>query len=1072
MKKKKSNRTNDEMLEDAINNAENSVFENSGTDENNMFSEENTIKADAEKQTKKKGKPIGTIAITLVALAAIVFVAPIVFVNLGDSAIAKGNYENAATFYKLCFGTNNSSRRLEAANAIKLIKDGNTEEGINLLLDNDITVNIKYDLSGGSFINSDRKTDVTINDKTEFGDLYKARKDYYSFENWSLVTYSYAPDFDDSAFDVSLKAIFSLNNYKISYTNLFSEKIDNPQEYNYETSTITLKNPSRSGYTFLYWKGTDINGQATTVVIPQGSYGDRAYIANWAPNKYIVTLNPDVECEIENPITVTFDDDYALPEIYKRGYTHTGWSDGKDTYFNGVWTTLNDISVTPVWEINNYTLTYNLSGGKLEQSNPTSYTVLSEDIPIAEPTRFGYTFQGWLHSEKNVPEKNVVIKQNSIGNFDFTAVWKGNPHKITLDASGGNVASSVVNVVFGNEYSLPNPSRTGYTFTGWYNGNTKYTNGTWNQDNDLKVIATWNANKYKVSLNANGGNVSSNNIITTYDSQYSLPTPIRYGYTFTGWYNGSSKFLLSGVWNNVSDIALTAGWQGNSHIVSLDPNGGVASASSVNVVFGNSYTIPTPTKKGHTFAGWYNASSKYPDSGTWDKDDDIPLTANWTVNTYEAKLNTSGGSANTSSVSCKYGSQYTLPTPTRTGYTFSGWYSGSSKVQTAGTWEWDGNLNIEAKWEPNQYTITFDANDGSVTPGKLTVTYDASYKLPTPKKKGYTFTGWYNGYTKYSDGVWKKNEDLSLRASWEVNTYKATFDTNGGSVSKNYITCDYGSRYSLPTPSREGYTFDGWYNDSDMLSNYGTWSWDKDLVLEAGWEANRYTVSLYANGGYLSEKKITVTYDKKYSLPIPERKGYAFVGWYSSSYSYNYSSTEYASSGTWKYAKDVSLTAKWVEEYTIELDANGGTVSENNVTVTYNSSYSLPSPTRNGYSFLGWYYNGNAFSSSGTWKYEKDITLTAKWKGIDCAITLNPNGGNVSLESVYVTYGERYTLPTPSRDGYEFEGWFNGNSKIGNSGTWMIDEESIVLIAQWNIIETQPEASDLDEESFDTTDNE
>ena len=193
MKKKKSNRTNDEMLEDAINNTENSdfsfeeseqsgnsVFENSSTDENNMFSEETPIKADAEKQTKKKGKPIVIIAITLVVLATIVFVAPIALVKLGDSAIAKGNYENAATFYKLCFGTNNSTKRLEAANAIKLIKDGNTEDGINLLLDNDISVNIKYDLSGGSFINDARKTEVTLNDKTEFGDLYKARKDYYS----------------------------------------------------------------------------------------------------------------------------------------------------------------------------------------------------------------------------------------------------------------------------------------------------------------------------------------------------------------------------------------------------------------------------------------------------------------------------------------------------------------------------------------------------------------------------------------------------------------------------------------------------------------------------------------------------------------------------------------------------------------------------------------------------------------------------------------------------------------------------------------------------------------------------
>lgn len=1069
MKKKKSDCTNNEVSEEAIDNTESSVFENSDIDENNMFSEDSTEKSDIKKQTNKKGKTVAISAIVLIVLAAVVFTAPIVFVNLGNSAIAKGDYKNAAIFYKLCFGTDNSLKRLGAANAIKLIEDGNAEAGINLLLDNDIAVNIKYDLSGGSFINSDRKTEVTLNDKTEFGDLYKAKKDYYSFENWSLVNYSYVPDFDDSIFDVSLKANYSLKNYKISYTNLFSEKTDNPQEYNYETETITLKNPSRIGYTFLYWKGTDISGEASTVVIRQGSHGDRAYIANWAPNKYIVTMNPDVECQIENPITVTFDDDYALPEIYKRGYTHKGWSDGKDTYFKGVWKTLNDISVTPVWEINNYKLTYNLSGGKSEKTNPSSYTVISEDISITEPTRFGYTFQGWLHSEKTVPEKNIVIKQNSVGDFDFTAVWKGNPHKITLDPSGGKVASNTVNVVFDNEYSLPNPSRVGYTFAGWYNGNTKYTSGKWNQDNDLKVTATWNANKYKVSLNANGGNVSSNNLSVTYDSQYSLPTPTRYGYTFTGWYNGSSKFPPSGAWNNVSDVSLTAEWQGNPHTVSLNPNGGTVSAFSVNVVFGNSYKLPTPVKKGHTFNGWYNSSTKHPDSGTWDKDNNVSLTAKWSVNTYEAKLNAAGGSTDKSSVSCKYDSRYSLPTPTRTGYTFTGWYNGSSKVQNNGTWEWDSNLNLVAGWEPNKYTITFNENGGSVTPSRLTVTYDASYKLPTPKRKGYTFTGWYNGNTKYSDGVWKKNEDLSVKASWKVNTYKASFDGNGGSVSKKYITCDYGSSYSLPTPTREGYTFEGWYNDSEKLSNYGTWSWEENLTLEAEWKANKYTVSLDENGGDLSESKITVTYGKKYSLPIPKKKGYSFAGWYSS----GYNGTKYATVGTWKYTDDVSLKAQWeLEEYTIELDANGGNVSKKRVSVTYKSSYSLPTPTRSGYSFRGWYYKDDKFGISGTWNYTKDITLVAEWEGIECEITLNPKGGDVSTREIYVTYGERYDLPIPSRDGYKFEGWFDGNSKISNSGKWKIDEEFIVLTAQWSETETpkQSDESDSDEESVDTTD--
>lgn len=1033
---------------------EGNMFDSVSSSESNMFSEgssEDNAKGKKSKKNKKnkkknKVKPFIIIGVIVALLAALVIALPIVFVKIGDSHMANGDYEKAASFYKLCFGTNGSTKRLGAANATSLIEKGETEEGINMLLDNGIAVNVKYDLNGGSFINSDRKTEVTLKDKAEFGDLYKARKDYYSFEKWDLLSYSYAPDYDDTVFDVSLKANYVLNSYKISYTNLFSETVENPQEYTYETSTITLKNPSRDGYKFLYWKGTDINGESATVVIPQGSHGDRAYIANWEPNKYVVTMNPDVDCFIENPMTVTYDDSYKLPDIEKRGYTHRGWSDGKDTFFEGIWTTLYDVSVTPVWEINNYKLTYDLAGGAVATENPATYTVTSDDIAIVEPTRHGYTFQGWLHSGKQYAEKNVVIKNNSIGDIDFTAVWLGNPHKLSLDAAGGYVTPSVMNVVYGSNYSIPTPSRRGYRFDGWYNGSTKYSAGTWDQDNDLKVTATWTPNKYNVSLNANGGIVSKTSLTATYDAAYQLPVPTRYGYTFNGWFSGNNFFNTAGTWNAISDVTLVAGWKGNPHVITLNTNGGTVPSKTVNVVFGNNYSIPTPVKTGHTFAGWLNGSSGVPATGKWEADNDVTLSAKWTVNPYDARLNPAGGSVSRSVVTTNYGSSYSLPSPSRTGYTFQGWYNGTSRIENNGTWIWDKHLDLSASWAPKKYSLSFDANGGSLSLSRLEVTYDAAYRLPVPKMKGYTFKGWYNGSTKYTDGVWKIDGGVSLKASWQVNTYEAILDVNGGDISRVSIKCEYGSNYSFPTPTRKGYTFEGWFNeDSDEMSSSGKWIWDEDLVVFAEWDPIDYIVSLSPNGGDVSDTRIEVTFDKKYTLPTPTRVGYNFVGWYSGN-------TKYANSGRWSVANNVSLTAVWeIREYLIALDANGGSVSRDEVIAEYGDYYSLPIPTRTGYTFVGWYSGSTKIPESGTWRLDEDVALKAKWEANSYTIYLYDLGQRIT-----VTYGQSYSLPTPSDSGRRFLGWYYGGTKYPNSGKWT-GTENITLTAKWEQVEIEYE---------------
>lgn len=206
-----------------------------------------------------------------------------------------------------------------------------------------------------------------------------------------------------------------------------------------------------------------------------------------------------------------------------------------------------------------------------------------------------------------------------------------------------------------------------------------------------------------------------------------------------------------------------------------------------------------------------------------------------TIKTYTVSFNANGGQVSVNSKSVTSGSTYgTLPTPSRSGYTFDGWYtakSGGSQITASTKVELTNNQTLYAHWTvaSKSYTITFDANGGSVSKSSMTVTYGGKYgALPTPKRSGYTFNFWYyddssNGtcVTVTSESTVKITKNTTLYASWTKtntdtgtnnSTYKVTLSVNGGSVSTGSITVENGSTYgTLPTPTRSGYTFAGWY---------------------------------------------------------------------------------------------------------------------------------------------------------------------------------------------------------------------------------------------------------------------
>ena len=255
-------------------------------------------------------------------------------------------------------------------------------------------------------------------------------------------------------------------------------------------------------------------------------------------------------------------------------------------------------------------------------------------------------------------------------------------------------------------------------------------------------------------------------------------------------------------------------------VVTLDLGGGTLGNSSedIQIIVKNGSTFTAPASDGLTrpdgntdsYFMWLDGNGNSYEPGGSVPADVTELTVQWTAPTYAVTLNTNGGTINNSNVTgYTYGVGATLPTDvTRTGYTFKGWYDNEnltgSPVTAIGGAE-TGNKEYWAKWEINQYIITFDTNGGSeIAP--ITQDYGTAITAPdNPTRKGYTFKGWDKEIPKTMPA-----ENITVKAQWEINQYTIAFDTNGGSEIAP-ITQDYGTKITAPAdPTRKGYTFKGW----------------------------------------------------------------------------------------------------------------------------------------------------------------------------------------------------------------------------------------------------------------------
>lgn len=470
------------------------------------------------------------------------------------------------------------------------------------------------------------------------------------------------------------------------------------------------------------------------------------------------------------------------------------------------------------------------------------------------------------------------------------------------------------------------------------------------------------------------------------------------------------------------------------YTVTMDTAGGDPIRPIQYTVESEAFQLPTPVRTGYIFLGWTGEGITEPQ-----KTMEIPqgstgnrtYTANWQVIEYTVTLDVSGGDP-LDPITYTVETPVILPTPTSTGYTFLGWTGeGETTPQPTvvlpkGT---TGDKAYTANWKVITYTIALGANGGEDLAAISYTIESDPIKLPTPERKGYEFMGW------IGDGIdgaqpeviipTGSTGDRTYIALWRVIAYFIELRQSSGNWMQN-IPYTVEEEVKLPIPTRNGYEFSGWTGEgittpqTEVIIPTGSTG---NKAYTANWQVIEYTITLDTNGGpVVSPIKYTV--EDSFTLPYPLRPGYEFVGWTLDGSGMIPAMPLIIYHGT---TGDLRYKAEWrLAEYTITMDLNGGSGQEKMVYTITDEDFELPTPTRNGYEFVGW--TGERITTPQTSvKIPKGSTgnkaYTANWKVIEYTITLDTNGGP-AMASIRYTVEDSVTLRIPpDRPGYEFSGW-------------------------------------------------
>ena len=657
-----------------------------------------------------------------------------------------------------------------------------------------------------------------------------------------------------------------------------------------------------------------------------------------------------------------------------------------------------------------------------------------------------------VHAFFNCNDGTVQGNQK-VATADFSTAGKpakwGSAYQYAM-GSGATLPTKITST-----YTIPTPVKEGYKFLGWYNTNntsgTKYT--TLSAGFKGKLYAIWQLEEVDVTWVLNGGTVSGT-LPTKITATYTIPTPTKTGSIFLGWYSTNNT-------SGTKYTTLAAGFKGTVYAiwreakVTWELNGGKVYEMKTS---GGTVTVPTNDSLWEAFKPYYN---KFYNLSRADQ----PITG---VSSFAAAL------------------MYKIMTDASSEYKWLGDYINSVATAQGFTlgedealWRWHVhsffNCNKHDSWpvtadfteagKPSAWGPAYqkahggDATGGTTTKVEVTLPtkITSTYTIPTPEKEGSTFVGWYDNNSgtgtalktlpAYYDGtvyaIWKTNEPTDV--TWEL---------NGGTVSVTLPTKIEGSAYTLPTPTKTGYVFLGWY---DNAAGTGT----ALKTLPVGYKGTVYAIWREAkitwvlNGGKVYELKTTTTGGGASNVVVPTNDSLwtAFKPYYNQYYNLSRADqpitgvSSFAAALMYKIMTDPASEYKWLGDYVNSVaTAQGFTLGEDEALWRWH---------------VHSFFNCNKHES---WPITADFTEAGKpekWGPAYQAAKGGTTGGTTTTTKVEVTLPSKvtapYTIPTPEKEGATFLGWYDTNNTTGNKLTVLPAYYDGTIYAVWNDTPTNVE---------------
>ena len=545
-------------------------------------------------------------------------------------------------------------------------------------------------------------------------------------------------------------------------------------------------------------------------------------------NTYTITYDAGDGVVAEATKTVAYDSDVEHPVPVLTDWEFVSWTYEGAAVLDGVWKIASDVTLVAQWtdQRPSYTVTFVQGAQSQSVVVKKGESVAAADVPALVEIA-GYDVAWNINDYSNIQSDMTV-----------TAVYTAKTYTITYKAEGFDIDGTTTNVVYGDAYSLAVLEKDGYNFLGWSYAGSVYTSGNaWNIAGNVELTASWSAmDQVNITFVNTNGNSSVRSVYSG-ENLTDLPAieaKVGYDVDTANWYLDAECTQVASFTNLTENMTVYAKATPKTYTITFNANGGNA-VENKQVTYDAAYTLPTPTRDGYwEFAGWMNDQGLIITDGTWTTDASITLTAQWTDTRQDFTVTFKQAGQENKIFNVKQGDNFTsIPdVVAKTGYNVAWETVNLSNIQS--------NITVNAVETAKTYLVSYNANGGDCDDTMLNVTYDKAIgEMSIPTRTGYTFKYWtYNGQKIDENYVWQIDGDVELVADWTAKTYTITLDADGGSCATTMTVTFNAAIGEIPTPTRTGYTFNGWTYNGQSIDKDFVWTIDDGATFKASWTKN------------------------------------------------------------------------------------------------------------------------------------------------------------------------------------------------------------------------------------------